>query len=129
MTTPFSPAQQQQFLSALQAARLALHTERRATWAATAAWSTPARCCCRTATTRPSVTPTARWTSPATDRETLTLAQIDAALQRLAEGQYGLCTDCGDTIPAARLTLSPHAARCVACESVLERGQPRPATM
>ncbi|MEY2893112.1 MAG: hypothetical protein RJA98_3020 [Pseudomonadota bacterium] len=63
------------------------------------------------------------------DRDTLLLAQTDAALQRLADGDYGLCTDCGTAIAAARLHLAPHAPRCVACESVLERGQARPATM
>jgi DnaK suppressor protein len=63
------------------------------------------------------------------DRDTLLLAQIDAALQRLADGDYGLCTDCGEAIAAARLQLSPQAPRCVACETELERGQPRPATL
>lgn len=64
-----------------------------------------------------------------TDRDAVALAEIDGALQRLATGTYGLCTDCGAEIPAARLKLSPQAARCVACESAQERGQPRPATM
>lgn len=64
-----------------------------------------------------------------TDRDAVSLAEIDGALQRLATGTYGLCTDCGAEIPAARLKLSPQAARCVACESAHERGQPRPATM
>ena len=63
------------------------------------------------------------------DRDAVALAQTDAALQRLAQGQYGLCTDCGQAIAGARLLLSPEAARCVACESRQELGQARPATL
>lgn len=64
-----------------------------------------------------------------TDRDAVALAQIDAALQRLAQGHFGLCIDCGEPIASARLRLSPEAARCVACESRHELGQPRPATL
>ena len=64
-----------------------------------------------------------------TDRDAVALAQIDAALQRLAQGQYGQCIACGQAIAPARLQLSPEAARCVACERLLEQGQARPATL
>lgn len=64
-----------------------------------------------------------------TDRDAVSLAEIDAALQRLAAGQYGQCGDCGADIPLARLQLAPQATRCVACETQHERGQPRPATL
>ena len=40
-------------------------------------------------------------------------AQVSAALQRLDEGSYGTCVDCGKQIPAARLEVRPEAARCV----------------
>jgi len=63
------------------------------------------------------------------DRDAVALADVDAALQRLAQGHYGLCGDCGEAIAAARLALAPTARRCVACESLHERGQPRPATL
>lgn len=43
------------------------------------------------------------------------LAEIDAALGRLAAGSYGTCTGCGRPVPAERLELLPHAATCVAC--------------
>lgn len=39
--------------------------------------------------------------------------QIDAALQRIADGTYGRCVDCGKEIPPARLEVRPEAARCV----------------
>jgi len=43
------------------------------------------------------------------------LAQIDAALARLVDGGFGVCTGCGQPIPKARLELRPYVATCVAC--------------
>ncbi len=43
------------------------------------------------------------------------LRRIDAALQRLAEGEYGSCVVCGDDIPAKRLEIDPMVAQCVDC--------------
>jgi DnaK suppressor protein len=40
-------------------------------------------------------------------------AQVLAALQRLDDGTYGTCVDCGRPIPQARLEVRPEAARCV----------------
>ena len=42
------------------------------------------------------------------------LREIDAALQRIAAGTYGLCEVCGAPIPAARLEARPTARTCVA---------------
>jgi DnaK suppressor protein len=64
-----------------------------------------------------------------TDREYVDLIAIDAALQRLAQGTYGLCSDCAAYIPRARLELEPQALRCVACETVRERGRLHAATL
>lgn len=41
--------------------------------------------------------------------------KIRAALQRLDEGEYGYCTDCGDAIAPARLAADPAIARCLDC--------------
>ena len=41
--------------------------------------------------------------------------EIDAALQRIADGGYGLCTHCGADIPLERLEFRPWAATCVGC--------------
>ena len=41
-------------------------------------------------------------------------AEVEAALQRIEQGTYGTCVDCGKPIPAARLEVRPEAARCVA---------------
>lgn len=40
---------------------------------------------------------------------------IDAALQRLADGEYGRCSGCGEHIPFGRLLVMPESERCVAC--------------
>jgi len=64
-----------------------------------------------------------------TDRESVELAEIDQALARMDAGQYGVCADCGEAIAPARLQSAPQALRCVACENLHERGQPRPASL
>ncbi len=38
---------------------------------------------------------------------------VGQALQRLADGSYGTCVDCGKEIPAERLKAQPEAIRCV----------------
>jgi DnaK suppressor protein len=44
-----------------------------------------------------------------------------AALNRMDDGNYGLCTDCGKPVPEGRLEARPEAARCVQCQSKRER--------
>jgi DnaK suppressor protein len=44
-----------------------------------------------------------------------TLNQVEAALQKIEEGGYGRCEECGVDIPAARLEAVPYATRCVPC--------------
>ena len=58
------------------------------------------------------------------ERDLLELREIDAARERLANGVYGSCADCGDEIPRARLEARPSALRCVVCQQYVE--QPRP---
>ena len=55
------------------------------------------------------------------EHETAELAAIDAALDRIAQGLYGQCQDCGATIPEARLAAYPMALRCVGCQTVAEK--------
>ena len=45
------------------------------------------------------------------------LAQIDAAMRKLADGSYGRCERCGQDIGAARLAARPVAATCMSCAS------------
>ncbi|WP_110241458.1 TraR/DksA family transcriptional regulator [Nocardioides gilvus] len=46
------------------------------------------------------------------------LAEIDAALDQVRAGTYGVCVSCGTAIPEARLEARPMASRCVACASI-----------
>jgi RNA polymerase-binding transcription factor DksA len=46
-----------------------------------------------------------------------TVVEIDRALQKIEEGTYGVCEQCGDVIPDARLQALPYAALCVSCKS------------
>jgi len=50
-----------------------------------------------------------------------TLERIEAALQRIEEGNYGLCEECGVRIPKTRLNAIPFASLCVKCASELEK--------
>ena len=50
-------------------------------------------------------------------------AQVVAALQRLDDGTYGRCVDCGREIPAVRLEVRPEAARCVEDQAKHEAAQ------
>jgi DnaK suppressor protein len=58
------------------------------------------------------------------ERETAELTAIDAALARIGAGTYGVCTDCGVTIPPARLQASPEAQRCIPCQEKAEQTRP-----
>ena len=43
------------------------------------------------------------------------LTRITMARQRLKDGEYGLCVDCGDEIPEKRLEIDPVAEKCIDC--------------
>ena len=45
----------------------------------------------------------------------------DAALLRLARGEYGLCLGCGGPIAVERLYVYPAALRCVDCQDRFEK--------
>ncbi len=47
--------------------------------------------------------------------------QIDAAIERIDNGEYGICIECGDWITPARLEALPYALRCKECQEKLER--------
>ena len=49
------------------------------------------------------------------------LRALEAALKRVADGTYGLCADCGEDIPFARLNAQPGAGRCFACQQRHEK--------
>ena len=43
------------------------------------------------------------------------LEQISEALERIRQGSYGTCEECGTAIPKARLQALPYARHCVGC--------------
>ncbi|MGA2062594.1 MAG: TraR/DksA family transcriptional regulator [Thermoguttaceae bacterium] len=51
------------------------------------------------------------------------LDQIEAALQRIEDGSYGQCEECGAKIPKSRLEAIPYAAQCIRCASQQEEGE------
>jgi YteA family regulatory protein len=44
------------------------------------------------------------------------LAEIDAALERIEQGTYGACTNCGKQIPEERLEALPWTTLCIDCQ-------------
>lgn len=53
-------------------------------------------------------------------RDARELQAVRAAIQRIAEGTYGECIDCGKAIALERLKVSPAAMRCIACQTKAE---------
>jgi len=49
------------------------------------------------------------------------LTEVERALERIEQGTYGKCVDCGQPIPERRLEAIPWAARDVKCEEKLEQ--------
>lgn len=57
------------------------------------------------------------------DREREKLHNIDEALLRIADGEYGICEECDEDIPLGRLKVLPFTRHCVKCKSDLEKIQ------
>lgn len=53
--------------------------------------------------------------------EQQTLEEIGDALDRVAQGTFGACEECGEAIPKARLKELPWTRYCVACARKVER--------
>jgi RNA polymerase-binding transcription factor DksA len=47
--------------------------------------------------------------------------RIVAAMERLDQGEYGQCVECGEAIAPARLNVIPEVTTCVRCQDRLER--------
>lgn len=53
-------------------------------------------------------------------RESQYLKKIDAALERIAQGSFHLCTECEEPIGLKRLQARPTATQCVSCKETQE---------
>ncbi len=50
------------------------------------------------------------------------LAEIEAALGRIADGHYGVCLACGGPLGLQRLRAVPEARYCLSCSGALPAG-------
>lgn len=50
------------------------------------------------------------------------LAMVETALQRIREGEFGECVNCGNEINAKRLEAVPWTRYCIECQEKLEKG-------
>jgi DnaK suppressor protein len=54
-------------------------------------------------------------------RDLAELRALEQARSRLATDEFGICPDCGNGIPFARLSVQPAALRCVGCQGLHEK--------
>jgi RNA polymerase-binding protein DksA len=54
------------------------------------------------------------------ENEGAALQKIESSLERIEEGSYGKCEECGAKIPKSRLNAIPYATHCVKCASQQE---------
>lgn len=78
---------------------------------------------CPDATDRATVETDRQMTLLMRERDRLLLGEIQAALDRVQDGEYGICRECGEAISPARLRAQPTATLCVHCKAMLEAGQ------
>ena len=55
------------------------------------------------------------------DRDRKKLIEIDEALERIEDGTYGICEECGKRIAPNRLKVMPFARLCILCKSDNEK--------
>jgi len=55
------------------------------------------------------------------DRERKLISKIREALDRIDDGEFGECEDCGDPIGEARLKARPVTTLCIECKTEQER--------
>ena len=53
--------------------------------------------------------------------ESRELTHIEIALERMRDGNYGLCEGCNEGIPMARLQALPYATMCIQCQREAEK--------
>lgn len=57
------------------------------------------------------------------ERAAAEIHDIDAAMERMDDGSYGQCVDCGEPIALERLQAAPSAKRCYACQQAVEQAR------
>ncbi len=75
---------------------------------------------------RPGLSPDEEMGFAVADRRAAMLGQINLALKKMEEGNYGRCEACEEPINVLRLRAHPFAVRCTRCQEAWERDQSRP---
>ena len=55
------------------------------------------------------------------EQEWQKLKQVDVAIEKIAKGEFGVCTQCEDSIPEARLEVVLFTEFCTQCLSEMEK--------
>jgi len=55
------------------------------------------------------------------DRERKLISKIDKALERVEDGTFGICEECGEEITDARLKARPVTTLCIDCKEEQEK--------
>jgi DnaK suppressor protein len=55
------------------------------------------------------------------DRDWQTIKELDLALERMENGQYGTCQRCEEEISPKRLRALPWASFCISCQERIDR--------
>jgi len=58
-----------------------------------------------------------------TNTDRALLNQIDVALKRIQEDEYGVCANCDEEMQQKRLEAVPWAKHCINCQEKAEKGQ------
>jgi len=53
-------------------------------------------------------------------RNKMKLRSIEIALEKISEGTFGICEECGDEIADKRLSINPLFENCISCAEQLE---------
>jgi DnaK suppressor protein len=57
------------------------------------------------------------------ENERTRLQEVDESLDRIGNGTYGICEECGEPIGLKRLEVRPVAKYCVPCKTKMEKGK------
>lgn len=57
------------------------------------------------------------------ENERMGLKEVDEALDRIENGTFGICEECGEPIGPKRLEVKPTAKYCVPCKTKMEKGK------
>jgi DnaK suppressor protein len=74
---------------------------------------------------RPALSPDEEMGFAVADRRAEMVGQIQLALKKMDEGNYGRCEVCEEPINVMRLRAQPFAVRCTRCQEAWEREQSR----